>query len=88
MGSGRVTEVIEALKTGGFRAAAAWPGEKIPQWGDVAVTVCLKKQEADVQVLPTSDRWFGVTYHEDVPAVKESFRKLTQDGVYPARLWG
>ena len=48
----------------------------------------LKKQEADVQVLPTSDRWFGVTYHEDVPAVKESFRKLTQDGVYPARLWG
>lgn len=57
MGSGRVTEVIEALKTGGFRAAAAWPGEKIPQLGDVAVTVCLKKQEADGTTVVQTTVW-------------------------------
>ncbi len=42
---------------------------------------------AVVTVLPTDDKWFGVTYHEDIPAVKESFKKLTEDGVYPEKLW-
>ena len=47
----------------------------------------LHEGSASVKVLPTDDRWFGVTYHEDIPSVKESFLKLTQDGVYPAKLW-
>ena len=47
----------------------------------------LKKGEATVSVLPTDDRWFGVTYHEDIPSVQESFKKLVEDGVYPAKLW-
>lgn len=38
-------------------------------------------------VLPTDDRWFGVTYQEDKPAVVESFRKLIADGVYSADLY-
>ena len=33
-------------------------------------------------VLPTDDKWFGVTYKEDKPAVVESFRKLIEEGVY------
>lgn len=47
----------------------------------------LHSGEASVSVLPTDDRWFGVTYHEDIPSVKESFQRLTEDGVYPAALW-
>ena len=47
----------------------------------------LKEKKATVTVIPTDDRWFGVTYHEDIPSVKESFRKLVKDGVYPERLW-
>ena len=38
--------------------------------------------KADCAVLPTSDKWFGMTYHEDIPPVKEAFRKLVADGVY------
>lgn len=38
-------------------------------------------------VLPTDDRWFGVTYLEDKPAVTESFRQLIRDGVYSADLY-
>lgn len=48
----------------------------------------LEDQKALIDVLPISDRWFGVTYQEDVPCVRESFRKLTEDGVYPEKLWG
>lgn len=47
----------------------------------------LRKDQADVSVLPTDDKWFGVTYQEDIPRVKESFRKLMLDGAYPAGLW-
>jgi len=38
-------------------------------------------------VLPTDDKWFGVTYKEDKPAVVESFRKLIEDGVYREELY-
>ena len=38
-------------------------------------------------VLPTDDRWFGVTYKEDKPAVEEAFRKLIEAGEYKAQLY-
>ncbi len=40
-----------------------------------------------VTVLPTEDRWFGMTYQQDVPAVLEAFGKLHEDGVYPDPLF-
>ena len=48
----------------------------------------LKKQQAMIDVLPIGDKWFGVTYQEDAPYVRESFRRLVEDGVYPEKLWG
>ncbi len=33
-------------------------------------------------MLPTDDKWFGVTYKEDKPAVMESFRELIRSGAY------
>ncbi len=48
----------------------------------------LRQQKALIDVLPISDRWFGVTYQEDVLVVKESFRKLIAEGLYPEKLWG
>lgn len=39
--------------------------------------------KAKVKVLPTPDRWIGVTYKEDKPAVVESIKKLVAEGVYP-----
>ena len=48
----------------------------------------LKEGRANVKVLETQDRWFGVTYKEDKEAVQEAFAGLIKDGVYPANLWG
>ena len=45
------------------------------------------KEGTEFTVLPTDDQWFGVTYKEDLPAVKESFRKLITDGVYQEELY-
>mgnify|MGYP002603461542 CR=1 FL=1 len=40
-----------------------------------------------VEVLPTQDKWFGVTYKEDKPAVVQSFRALIEQGVYKPNLY-
>ena len=42
---------------------------------------------ASVRVLTTPDRWFGVTYREDKPAVVSALAALTASGLYPGRLW-
>ncbi len=39
--------------------------------------------KADVKVLPTNDKWFGVTYAEDKASVQAAFKELTAKGVYP-----
>ena len=48
----------------------------------------LEEQKALIDVLPIEDKWFGVTYQEDVPYVKENFKRLVAEGIYPERLWG
>lgn len=40
----------------------------------------------DLQVIPTSARWFGMTYKEDVPLVKASIKELVIAGEYPSEL--
>ena len=47
----------------------------------------LKEERANVKVLETQDRWFGVTYKEDKETVQEAFRELIADGVYAETLW-
>ena len=47
----------------------------------------LKEERANVNVLETQDRWFGVTYKEDKETVQEAFRGLIADGVYAEMLW-
>jgi hypothetical protein len=63
--------------------------------GDVKTEYLLPKiidklvhsQKAEVTVLETRDRWFGVTYKEDKPAVAAAIRGLISEGVYPERLF-
>lgn len=45
------------------------------------------EKKARVKVLETGDKWFGVTYKEDKPAVVDSLRRLIAEGVYPERLY-
>ena len=51
------------------------------------VDQCIRKGKAKVRLLETQDKWFGVTYKEDKPAVVEAVRKLIADGVYPEKLF-
>ena len=39
----------------------------------------LVQGKMSVKVLKTNDIWYGMTYHEDVAAVKDSFRKMLAD---------
>ncbi len=39
------------------------------------------------KVLPTRERWLGVTFPDDHSQVAGSLRSLVDSGVYPARLW-
>ena len=41
---------------------------------------------ADLCVLPNYDNWFGVTYAEDKPFVKEKIAEMHALGVYPPSL--
>ena len=40
-----------------------------------------------VAVRPSQDKWFGVTYQEDIPVVKAAFDELITNGAYPERLF-
>jgi hypothetical protein len=40
-----------------------------------------------IRVIPTNAQWFGVTYKEDAPGVKESLDTLIRNGEYPEKLW-
>ncbi|MFP5041899.1 NDP-sugar synthase [Parasediminibacterium sp. JCM 36343] len=48
----------------------------------------IKSKLGSIEVIPTSAKWFGVTYKEDAPGVRESLHKLIANGEYPASLWG
>jgi hypothetical protein len=48
----------------------------------------LESDKAKILVIPSEAQWFGVTYQEDKPFVKEALKNLTEEGTYPALgLW-
>ena len=47
----------------------------------------IQRGEADVVVLPTNEKWMGVTYADDKPQVMSGIRALVDAGIYPANLW-
>lgn len=40
-----------------------------------------------IELVPTSAKWFGVTYKEDAPVVQASVTSLVTAGIYPNNLW-
>ena len=47
----------------------------------------LKEGLSTVRVLHTDSKWFGITYHDDIPFVQEAIRRMTAAGEYPEALW-
>ncbi len=55
----------------------------IPIIGDAFI----QEPNCKIKVINTSSQWFGVTYREDAPVVKESIESLVKSGEYPKKLW-
>lgn len=47
----------------------------------------LKEDKAEVTVLKSPDRWYGVTYKEDKPVVVEAIKNMKAAGLYPEGDW-
>ena len=47
----------------------------------------IREGRARVHLLETKERWYGVTYHEDLAAVQAAMARLRAQGVYPEKLW-
>ncbi len=52
------------------------------------VNALLQEGKARVKVIPTPDRWYGVTNREDRAAVQAALREMVAEGKYPEDLWG
>ncbi|MCC8050042.1 MAG: nucleotidyltransferase [Clostridiales bacterium] len=47
----------------------------------------LTEGKASVKVEKTPDKWYGVTYKEDKPALMAAIQRMKDEGLYPQRLW-
>lgn len=47
----------------------------------------IREGKAEVTVLKSRDRWYGVTYREDKPVVVKAIQDLKDQGLYPQNLW-
>jgi len=68
----------EALNTNPLKAEYFIP---------IPVDILIKHQKASVKVLPSHDKWYGVTYQEDKEMVVKAVSELKKQGKYPQRLW-
>ena len=65
--------------------------EENPEKGEVPLPLIvedmLRRGRAQVRVLSSGEKWFGVTHREDKPAVVQALREKTEQGQYPEDLW-
>ena len=53
----------------------------------LAVESLLHEGKADVKLLHSPDKWYGVTYAADKPQVVAALKEKTAEGIYPDGLW-
>ena len=61
--------------------------EKAEFYLPLAVEQLLSERKARVKVLSSPDKWYGVTYAADKPAVVAALKEKTEQGLYPDGLW-
>ncbi|MCI8349222.1 MAG: nucleotidyltransferase [Firmicutes bacterium] len=47
----------------------------------------IQEDKAEVKVLKSTDRWYGVTYKEDKESVVSAIKSMKENGLYPEILW-
>jgi len=51
------------------------------------VNELIEEKRATVKVLHSKDKWYGVTYKEDLESVKSAIQGLQKSGLYPEKLY-
>jgi UTP-glucose-1-phosphate uridylyltransferase len=81
--------LFEGLDDGLRRFLAAAESDlKAEFYLPAAVSALIEKGAATVEVLPSADSWFGITYKEDRRHVTAAIEALVKGGSYPVRLFG
>lgn len=47
----------------------------------------IKEDLADITIIPTNEKWIGITYKEDLRPAQEAFGEMFEDGIYPDDIW-
>ncbi len=47
----------------------------------------IREGRGRVRVIPTTERWYGMTYHDDLVKVQQAIRGMRDQGMYPEKLW-
>lgn len=53
----------------------------------MAVDELIKTDRASVRLLPTNDKWYGMTQSEDCPEIEGAFSEMVSKGIYPSPLF-
>ena len=86
---GLTPEFLDVLENGFkefFEKEVPSNPQKVEYLIPIFIGELLEQGKMSVKVLRTNT-WYGMTYHEDVAAVKDSFKKMLADGVYKADLF-
>ena len=81
------TPTLEADFRRFFREDVPKNPEKAEFFLPFVVNDLLAQDRAQVTVLSSSDKWYGVTYKEDKETVVNAIRAMTEAGIYPSPLW-
>lgn len=61
--------------------------EKAEYFLPSVVNDLISEGRARVKVLKTDEKWYGVTYKDDIKGIRDSLKNLGRLGVYPTPLW-
>ena len=53
----------------------------------ISIDTLVREGRATVKVLPTGDKWYGMTYAADRKSVEDALADMTAAGFYPRGLW-
>ena len=86
-GQQSVTGIVSHLKRLFSEFLEADPGTDSEYYLSEAMNELIARGLVHCQVLPTDERWLGVTFPGDHAGVAESLRTLVDSKVYPRSLW-
>lgn len=78
---------IEARFAGYLKANIPVNPLKCEYFLPLVPNLCIQEGKASVRMLDTHEKWYGMTYREDLPMVRAAISELRANGVYPEKLW-